>query len=407
MISFRQYLAEQEQAEEQGKHLTHLRHLEDNLIYGNHVGVGTTSDFLDSVHDHLLGKKTTTHVSTKFDGAPSIAYGNDPSNGKFFVASKSAFNKNPKINYTDQDIEQNHGHAPGLVQKLKDALHHLPKIMPKTGGVFQGDMMYSKGDLQRKDNKVHFTPNLITYSAPKDSAEGKKALNSKIGIVTHTEYTGRGGLQSMSAGPLKASRRAEFQHHPDVNDIDPTDKVDTSNFTPDEQKKFAMHKEAFRKSYLGAKTDAFDSLAGHESDLEAHVNDQVRKGGRPTVQGYMNFLADRHKKEISKLKTQAAIDRKKQAFAKRLDHVNANSEHFKKILDMHHHMQKAKDVLTNVMAKNGRFETSIHGEPAAPEGAVAVNKNGDMTKFVNRAEFSRSNLLGVAFRKKGQESAAE
>ena len=122
MISFRQYLTEQEQAEEQGKHLKHLRHLEDNLIYGNHEGVGTAADFLDSVHDHLLGKKTTTHVSTKYDGAPSIVYGNDPSNGKFFVASKSAFNKNPKINYTDQDIEQNHGHAPGLVQKLKDAL---------------------------------------------------------------------------------------------------------------------------------------------------------------------------------------------------------------------------------------------------------------------------------------------
>ena len=62
-----------------------------------------------------------------------------------FVASKSAFNKNPKINYTHEDIEKNHGHAPGLVSKLKAALDHLPKVT-KPGKVYQGDFMYHKDD---------------------------------------------------------------------------------------------------------------------------------------------------------------------------------------------------------------------------------------------------------------------
>ena len=83
-------------------------------------------------------------VTTKYDGSPSIVFGTHPETGRFFVASKSAFNKDPKINYTPEDIERNHGHAPGLVEKLKGALEHLPKIMPRNGGVYQGDLMYKK-----------------------------------------------------------------------------------------------------------------------------------------------------------------------------------------------------------------------------------------------------------------------
>jgi hypothetical protein len=38
---------------------------------------------------------------------------------------------------------------------------------------------------------------------------------------------------------------------------------------------------------------------------------------------------------------------------------------------------------------------TIAGEPTGPEGAVAVDKQGNMSKFVDRAEFSRQNLLGA------------
>jgi hypothetical protein len=81
----------------------------------------------------------------KYDGSPSIVFGHHPKTGKFFVASKSAFNKNPKINYTHKDIEKHHGHAPGLVSKLKTALTHLPKVAPKHG-VYQGDVMHTRED---------------------------------------------------------------------------------------------------------------------------------------------------------------------------------------------------------------------------------------------------------------------
>ena len=98
MFNFREYL--QEQAEEpQGKKLQHLTHLEDHAL-GGHTNIGVAAQHLEDVHNALLGKKTSTHISTKYDGAPSILFGTHPDTGKFFVATKGAFAKTPKINYS-------------------------------------------------------------------------------------------------------------------------------------------------------------------------------------------------------------------------------------------------------------------------------------------------------------------
>ena len=404
MKSFIQYLKEETDAEEKGAPLMHLRHLEDDPIHSGHEGVARSAQFLDDVHSHLLGKQTSTHVSTKYDGAPSIVYGIHPKTNKFFVGTKSVFNKNPKINYTDEDIDANHGHAPGLAAKLKEGLQHLPKIMPRKGGVFQGDFMYGKGDVKKEKNKSSFTPNTITYSTPSNGAEGKKITNSKIGMVTHTEYKGKGDLSNMSAGPLSPEKRSEFEHHPDVNHIDPIDKPNPSNYTPDEQRKFEMHREAARKAYGSMKPEAYDAIKGQGTEIEAHINDRIKENAKPSVQGLIDHMTSRHEKEIAKLKTPAVIDRKKQLFSQKLQQAHTNSEHLKKIFDLHNHMQEAKNILTGVMAKNSKFENHINGTPTAPEGAVAVNKKGEMTKFVDRGEFSRSNF---AKGKPGQEKKEE
>ena len=394
MINFKEFLYEQ-QEESPGKHLTHLMHVEDRHIHGGHEGVGIAAQHLDDVHNMLLGKNTSTHVSTKFDGSPSIVFGQHPQTGQFFVASKSAFNKNPKINYTPEDIDANHGHAPGLVEKLKAALAHLPKIMPKNGGVYQGDMMYTKPDIEKKKGQYNFTPNAITYSAPHDSAHGKAIKNSEMGVVVHTQYGGGNDLGSMSADALNSKQRDKFVRHPDVNNIDPTIKSNPSNYSPEEQQEFLNHKEAAKQTYAKMKPEAMEALAGHGTALEGHINDMVKKGGTASTQGYIDHLTAKHNKEIEKLKTQAGKDKRIQAHAKVIQHIIDNKPHFDKALELHGHLQKAKDVLARVMAKNSEFGHSINGEPTGPEGAVAVDKNGNMSKFVDRAEFSRQNLLGM------------
>jgi len=148
MLSFRSYLTESLDVEK----LKHLEHAEDHLIHGGNEGAGHVSSTLSDVYDFLNGKKTKTRITQKYDGAPSLVFGINPENNKFFVATKSAFNKTPKIAYSDKDIEELYGHAPGLVVKLKLALKELKKVMPKDGGVYQGDIMYGKDDI--RDEKL-------------------------------------------------------------------------------------------------------------------------------------------------------------------------------------------------------------------------------------------------------------
>lgn len=412
MFNFTNYL--HEEAENQGAHLKHLRHVEDHAIYGGHEGISQSSEALNALHNHLLGKRSNHAFSDKMDGAPSLVYGTHPQTGQFFVASKSAFNKNPKINYTDEDIDKNHGHAPGLAAKLKEALKHLPKIMPKEGGVYQGDVAHGEGDVKSKNGQYHFTPNLLTYSVNKNSAEGEKIKNSKFGIVTHTKYKGKGGLENMSAAPLSAEDRKKFVDHPDVHNMDPSqtsDKVNPRNYTAAEQAKFHEHMENVRKAYAKASPEMYDSIKGHEATLEQHINDQVRKGGAPSVEGYTKFLADKAQKEIDSVKTEKSKQQKHQALAAKLKQIADNKKHFQDMLAIHGHLQNAKNVLLGVHNKNGQSEenplgkTSIDGKPTAGEGIVGTSKDGNMFKFVDRGTggFAQQNLTGGKFQKSQKE----
>ena len=161
-MRFKDFLTE---ATEEDK-LKHLEHVEDHVLHAGKEGFGHAFHTVRDVHHKLQGIKSDTQTTIKYDGSPAVVFGEHPENKKFFVASKSAFNKNPKINHTHEDIEKNHGHAPGLVEKLKAALDHAHKIKPQ--GVYQADIMHA-GDVKKNGNRVEFTPNTITYHVPHDS----------------------------------------------------------------------------------------------------------------------------------------------------------------------------------------------------------------------------------------------
>jgi len=404
MLNFREYLIEAAEKDAAGKPLKHLRHVEDNVIYDGDEGVARADRHLNAVHNMLLGRHAGVHVSTKWDGAPSLVFGKDPASGRFFVATKSAFNANPKLNFTDEDIERNHGHAPGLVEKLKASLRHLPSIMPREGGVFQGDLIHTTGDAKTENGMTSVTPNTLTMSAPADSPEGQN-MQKPLGIVIHTKYKGRGGLGNMSAGPLDDKTRGKFAEDPNVNNIDPSMHVNPANYTPAEQQQYLAHMEAARKTYAKMAPEAMEALQGHGQLLEGHVNDQIRKGGAPSVQGYMDYLNAKHEKDVGKLKSQPTIDRRNQAHADMMQHITENQDHFQKALELHNHMQNAKNVLVSVMEKNNPYAHSVGGVPTGPEGAVVADNNGDMSKMNNRQEFNRLNFLKGAFQKNAAQAA--
>lgn len=241
-MGFKSFLIERADSEEQ---LKHLEHAEDHVINAGHEGFVHAFHNLNDVHSKLKGEHNSAKVTMKYDGSPSVVFGHHPKTGKFFVASKSVFNKNPKVNYTEEDIEKNHGHAPGLVSKLKAALKHLPKVSPKKG-VYQGDLMHTPEDLTHERGKVSFKPNTITYSTPADSAHGTAARNSKLGIAVHTAYKGN-DLESMKA--QYAPNLSHFGDHKDVHMISTNHDVRKAKYTSEQQKRFVHHMKSATGHY--------------------------------------------------------------------------------------------------------------------------------------------------------------
>lgn len=383
MTSFRSFLAE----EVDETKLKHLEHAEDHVINAGNEGFSHAYHNLKDVHDKLSGKNNETKVTMKYDGSPSVVFGRHPQTGRFFVGSKSTFNKNPKINYTPEDIEKNHGHAPGLVAKLKAALAHLPKVTPKKG-VFQGDIMHTAEDVHETDGKVHFTPNTITYSAPKGSAHGRAALNSKIGIAVHTKYNGK-NLEDMKAE--YAPDLNEFGLHKDVHLISTEHDLGQIKYTPQQKEKFAKAMAAAASANKKSKPETYEAIKGHEIPLKTYINHTVRTGTKPSVEGFMSHYMKSHQKKIEGVKTAASKATKTSAMESDIAHVQRNRAHFQNVLNQHKALQKAKDVLANTLSSNAEFNHTINGKKSKPEGFVVVRHNRP-TKIVDRAEFSAANF---------------
>lgn len=383
-----EFLTEAAASEEK---LTHLEHNEDHVMHGGVEGFNHAVNNLNAVHNKLLGKNEDVDVQVKHDGSPSIVFGRHPETGKFFVASKSAFNATPKINYSDEDIEANHGHAPGLVTKLKSALKHLPKVTPKTG-VFQGDIMYTRDkkqdDVQSESGQHHFTPNTITYSTPADSEEGKKIDKAKLGVLVHTAYHGP------SFDKLKAEYtpdKSGFGSHSDVHLFDNSQDFSKTTYTPKQQAEFQGHLDAAEEAYRNAPKGTFEHTVPHEEHLKTYINQTVRQGTDPTVEGYKEHVKGKFQKEMDKRKTDKAKAQWADAIEKHTGHVDSNYGSFESALEMHKHLQGAKDTLVHALASHQRYDHSIGGAKAKPEGYVIV-RNNRPSKFVDRAEFSKANF---------------
>ena len=163
---------------------THMTHIEDKVLYGGVDGTRQAINALRGLRDLLAGSGKGK-VSVKWDGAPAVFCGTDPSDGKFFVAKKGIFNKNPKIYKTAAEVDEDT--SGDLADKLKDALKYLPELGIK--GVIQGDFLYSSGDLNKEtidgDKFVTFHPNTIVYAVPNNSTAARDITKSKINFSAH------------------------------------------------------------------------------------------------------------------------------------------------------------------------------------------------------------------------------
>ena len=86
---------------------THMTHIEDLILDGGVKGARQAILALRSLRDMLSGSaRSSVSMTVKWDGAPAIFTGIDPSDGQFCVAKKSVFNVNPKLYKTDKDVDE-------------------------------------------------------------------------------------------------------------------------------------------------------------------------------------------------------------------------------------------------------------------------------------------------------------
>lgn len=407
MKSFRSIIVEAAASEEK---LKHLEHAEDHVLNAGAEGYAHATKTLHAVSNAMQGKASNARITTKYDGSPSIVFGHHPETGKFFVATKSAFNANPKLNYTADDIERNHGHAPGLVEKLKDALKHLPKVSPDKG-IYQGDIMHSGSkDVKKRGDEYHFTPNTITYTTKQGSPEGRKVAASKLGVVVHTQYKGK-DFESMKAH-FDVNQKS-FKEHPDVHMISPEVDATGSHFDKKTLQAFDDHMAAAEATHKKLAKGGYEAAMRHTDTLKMFINKNIKDETQPTAEGFKQYVDERGKKDIDKLKTEAGKATRLKAHNLTLQQIDQDKKHITSALELHSHLQKAKDTLVHAItpAAQGAFGTKIGEEDTKPEGAV-VTIDGRPTKLVDRAEFSKANFqrgeaLKVAKEKEKEKAPAQ
>ena len=384
---------------------THLEHLEDDIINRGSKGGENALNFLRSVRDMLAGSsRKKVNMTVKWDGAPAIICGINPENDKFFVGTKSVFNKNPKVNYTNADIRKNHSGE--LATKLSIALRELSRLGIK--GVLQGDFLFAQSDLKKisldGDDMISFTPNTITYAVPVNSSIGKQISRARMGIVFHTKYSGK-SLNSMTAGfgTVRGSARNVFLASAGYRDVSGSAKL-TRNELAQFNAKLRMAEGSLSKA-----APLLDKMSENSADglgvgfrLKTFFNHHIRgsSGHMAKVRNLVDMFRDYYinilQAEIDSKKTDKGKQKYKDILATNLKFIDRNRNALVMAVASHVTLQNAKNFLINKMSEIqsiGHFlRTSTGYRVTSPEGYVAVDKVAGAVKLVDRMEFSRANF---------------
>ena len=388
---------------EEGKANTHLTHLEELVLTQGPQGYNMARGFLLELLETLKGNsKSKVSTSVKWDGAPAIFAGINPNNGKFFVGTKSVFNETPKINYTPQDIQKNHGRAPGLVDKLNRALIELPKLGIKN--ILQGDFMFDDEMLSKVniDGEPHyrFKPNTLIYTVPVDSKLGQEIGQSKFGIVFHTTYNGAD----------EKGRPTDVKLGADVSGLNRVPGIwfDDARFTDDTGTVTLTEDEETKVKELVSAADQVNEKIDYEGLpmdlLNIYINSEI-KGGEflespeKSFQGFLNWYSAKLETRVDKLKSEKGKMRAFNQGQEKLQAFESKKEDMLNLFKVSRLLFEAKNIFiakyNNAVYNTKHFIDDGSGDLVAsnPEGYVAVDNDGNGVKFVDRLEFSRANFM--------------
>ena len=386
----------------------HMEHLEDGILNGGVDGTREVINYLRALRDMLAGKSSSkVNVSVKWDGAPAIFAGIDPSDKKFFVAKKGIFNKNPKIYKTNKEIDDDNKGKRELATKLKEALKYLPALGIK--GVVQGDFLYSKKDVKTTtidgESYITFHPNTIVYAIPAKSKLARQILQSEIGVVWHTTYRGK-SFESMSAsfGEAIASKLRPSKK---VWALDATykDLSGSANMTEKETDEITSILSKAGKLFNKVNPETINGISQNADLLvrtKRFINMKVTDGERITnpskfVTELMDYIYEYYQKEIDKLKTEKGKVGKEEkrkeimSYFSRIDKAQIVS-----LFELYNLIVDAKLMVITKLDKTKRIGTFVQTadgyKVTEQEGFVAIDKLGKAVKLVDRLNFSNKNF---------------
>lgn len=396
MRTFKQYITEAKN--------THMTHIEDLVLDGGVNGTRDAINALRALRDMLAGTSTGSHsLTVKWDGAPAVFAGIDPTDGEFFVAKKGIFNKNPKVYKSFDDIDADT--SGDLSDKLKIAYTELKKLGIK--GVIQGDIMFTKPDLKSEtidgQKYITFHPNTIVYAIPKDQASD--VINAKIGVVWHTSYTGD-TFESMKASfgvkvdTLKKvksvwSKSADL---PDLTGVVTLSKKDTDTVT-----QFLSNAGSIFRQISGSILKDVADNKEINMAINTFNNTKVRQAEKiinadQHVSELMTWIQNRYQKDIDKLKSVKGKERKTKKLEDVMKFFSAsNKKGLVLMFDLQNELVAAKEMLitqlSQVQNTKTFVKTSTGFKVTGAEGYVAIdNLTGGAVKLVDRMEFSANNF---------------
>ncbi len=295
--------------------LKHIEHPEDSILTGD----------LSALNWFTAESK----ISLKIDGSPSIVWGTNPESGKFFVGTKSVFNKiKKKINESIEDIERNHPNK-DLQDKLKACFHNLPR----TERIYQGDFIGFGGD-------DWYKPNAIGYLFPHN-------INHNIIIAPHTVYDVWGNtLLDSVAQPLEHTL---FSNYDNVLFVQCNSQY---NIT-DEIREYS----AFAKQMA----QMVDFVTVAKSNIIKKTINHCIKVGNDFTEKELQLISDVHNVDVNLMRLWKLV-------------------------------KNIKEDALSICTNDAWFTTYDDNDEIDGEGYVMWNEYGTF-KLVNREKFSRLNFL--------------
>ena len=401
------------QEDHAGKNL-HLEHLEDEIINNGVAGGRAAINFLQSLRDMLAGSaRSSINMTVKWDGAPAIFAGIDPSDGKFFVAKKSVFNVNPKLYKTNQEIDDDLSGT--LNEKFKVALKEFSKLGIK--GVIQGDLMFTD-DLSKETiegvSYYTFQPNTIVYAVPVDSDLGRVMNKANIGVVWHTTYTGS-SLPEMKASFGVDISKLSKPTSVWMDDATYKDVSGRATFTQKETdavtkilsntgKTFQRINAPMLRQFLKLQDSLTGVLVG--ASLKTYNNSKVRAGEiiknpKQHAAGYVKWVENSIQKQIDKVKSDKVKEKYTNMQKEYVRDFKKHVNNLTQIITFQNLLVDAKmQIVKKLNSVKGLTDTFIRTpngyKVTNPEGYVAIDRvGGKAVKLVDRMEFSFNNFTAI------------